>query len=223
MMGMAEISVLIADDHAILRAGLKMLLDRQADIRVSGEATDGLETINLAADLKPDVILLDLTMPGLGGLDALPVLRKTAPDSRILVLTMHEDELYLRQALKAGAAGYILKEAADTELISAIRAVARGEVYIHPAMTRSLLDGMVPAAASSDVSAAADEWDSLSEREREVLRLVALGHTAAEAAQQLALSVKTVETYRSRGMEKLGLRSRAALVKYALGRGLLDD
>ena len=220
---MAEISVLIADDHAMLRAGLKMLLDRQADIRVNGEATDGLGTINLAADLKPDVILLDLTMPGLGGLDALPVLRKIAPDSRILVLTMHEDELYLRQALKAGAAGYILKEAADTELISAIRAVARGEVYIHPAMIRSLLDGMIPAAAAAGVSAAADEWDSLSEREREVLRLVALGHTAAEIAQQLALSVKTIETYRSRGMEKLGLRSRAALVKYALERGLLDD
>ncbi len=220
---MVEIRVLIADDHAMLRAGLKMLLDRQVDILVSGEATDGLETLKLAADLKPDVILLDLTMPGLGGLDALPLLRKTAPESRILVLTMHEDELYLRQALKAGAAGYILKKAADIELISAIRAVAHGEVYIHPAMTRSLLDGMIPAAESLDEAGAADDWESLSEREREVLRLVALGHTSAEIAKQLALSVKTVETYRSRGMEKLGLRSRAALVKYALLRGLLGD
>ncbi len=221
---MAEIRVLIADDHAVLRAGLRALLDRQPDILVIGEATDGLEAIGLAADLKPDVILLDLTMSGLGGLDALPVLRKTAPDSRVLVLTMHEDELYFRQALKVGASGYILKKAADTELISAIRAVARGEVYIHSAMTRSLLDGMIPAVDSlGNNPADSDDWDTLSEREREVLRLVALGHTSAEIAQQIALSVKTVETYRSRGMEKLGLRSRAALVKYALLRGLLGD
>ncbi len=220
---MAEIRVLIADDHAMLRAGLKMLLDRQPDILVVGEAANGLEAIKLAADLKPDMILLDLTMPGLGGLDALPVLHQTAPQSRVLVLTMHEDDLYLRQALKAGAAGYILKKAADTELIAAIHAVMRGEVYIHPAMTRSLLDGMIPAAELSDAPGTGDDWDSLSEREREVLRLVAFGHTSAEIAGQLALSVKTVETYRSRGMEKLGLRSRAALVKYALLHGLLDD
>lgn len=220
---MAEITVLLVDDHAMLRAGLKLLLQHQPDISVVGEAADALEAIQLAERLRPDVILLDLTMPGLSGLEALGILRRVAPESRILILTMHEDESYLRQTLKAGAAGYILKKAVDIELIAAIRAVARGEVYVHPSMTRVLLDGLLSAPETTLGGQITDAWDNLSEREREVLRLVALGHTSAEIADQLALSVKTVETYRARGMEKLGLRSRAALVKFALERGLLDD
>ncbi|GAB4473203.1 MAG: response regulator transcription factor [Anaerolineae bacterium] len=220
---MPEIRVLIADDHAMLRSGLNLLLRGQEDITVVGEAADGIQAVNLSADLQPDVILLDLTMPGLGGLDAIPLLRKASPESRILVLTMHEDDLYLRQVLKTGAAGYIIKKAADVELISAVRAVARGELYIHPSLTRGLLEGMIPADDIRSQSDTNEEWETLSEREREVLRLVALGHTSAAIGEQLSLSVKTVETYRARGMEKLGLRSRAALVKYALARGLLDD
>jgi two-component system, NarL family, response regulator NreC len=218
-----ETRVLLVDDHAMLRSGLKLLLQRQAGTAVIGEASDGLEAIRLADELKPDVILLDLTMPGMGGLEALAILRRVSPQSRILVLTMHEDESYLRQVLKAGAAGYILKRAADAELIAAVQAVTRGEVYVHPAMTHALLGDLVPDAGRRPSPGGPDDWHSLSEREREVLRLVALGHTNTEIAERLALSVKTIETYRARGLEKLDLRSRAALVKYALERGLLDE
>lgn len=212
--------LLLADDHAVLRAGLRLLLDAQADLKVVGEAGDGAEALRLAAELHPDLILLDLTMPGLSGLEALPALRKAVPGARVLILTMHDDEGYLRQALRAGASGYVLKKAADAELISAVRAVLRGEVYVHPSMTKALLEDLLPAASGEGP---ANPWDLLSEREREVLILVARGHTSAEIAEQLTLSPKTVETYRSRGMEKLGLRSRAALVQFALARGLLSQ
>lgn len=211
-------TLLLADDHAVLRSGLKLLLESQPDLKVAGEASSGLEALDLAAKLQPDLILLDLSMPGLGGLDALPALKKAAPDAKVLILTMHDDPQYLRSALKNGAMGYVLKKAADAELISAIRAVLRGEMYVHPSMTRALLEEMLP-----KTEAARDAWESLSEREQEVLRLVALGHTSAEIAAQLNLSDKTVETYRARGMEKLGLKSRAALVRFALKKGLLED
>ncbi len=217
---MLNARVLLADDHAVLRAGLRLLLDAQPDLQVVGEAGDGGEALALAAQLQPDLILLDLTMPGLSGLEALPAVRKAAPAARILILTMHDDEGYVRQALSHGAAGYVLKKAADGELISAVRAVLRGEVYVHPALTRALLEDLIPAGAGH---LPADPWATLSEREQEVLRLVALGHTSAEIADRLSLSVKTVETYRARGMEKLGLRTRAALVQFALAHHLLSD
>lgn len=210
--------VLLADDHAVLRSGLRLLLTSQSEYDVVGEASSGTETLSLAEQLQPDLILLDLSMPALGGLDALPALRKLVPSARILILTMHDDPQYLRQALKYGASGYVLKKAADTELLSAIRAVLRGEVYVHPSMTRILLEDMLPASQSVHNE---DIWNSLSEREQEVLKMVALGHTSAEIAEQLGLSAKTVETYRARGMEKLGLRSRAALVRFALQEGLI--
>lgn len=214
---MPEIRILLVDDHAVLRAGLRMLLDAQKDMTVLGEAGDGSEAMTLASSLKPDVILLDLSMPGLGGLDALPALRKAVPSARILVLTMHDDESYLKQALRGGAAGYVLKKAADSELLSAVRAVAKGEVYVHPSLTRVLVEELLPE------SPAADPWDTLSEREREVLIGVARGLTSAQIAERLNLSPKTVETYRARGMEKLGLRSRAALIQFALAHHLLAD
>ena len=217
---MSKIRVLLADDHAVLRSGLRLLLDAQPDLHVVGEANDGREALALAASLKPDLILLDLTMPGLSGMEALPAIRKAAPETRLLILTMHDDEGYLRQALRSGATGYVLKKAADAELVSAVRAVMRGELYIHPSLTKSLLEGLLPAAA---VQSPADPWEALSDREQEVLTLVALGHTSAEIAERLSLSVKTVETYRARGMEKLGLRSRAALVQFAMAHGLLAD
>jgi two-component system response regulator NreC len=212
------ITILLADDHLVLRSGLKLLLESQPDLRVVGEAASGLEALDLAGSLQPDLILLDLSMPGMGGLDALPALKKFAPAAKILILTMHDDPQYLRTALKNGASGYVLKKAADGELISAIRAVLRGEMYVHPSMTRVLLDDMLPKADT-----APDAWETISEREQEVLKLVALGHTSAEIAAQLNLSDKTVETYRARGMEKLGLRNRAALVRFALKKGLLGE
>lgn len=208
-------SILLVDDHAVLRAGLRLLLDGQPDLRVIGEAEDVRTAVAQATTLQPDLILLDLSLTGSSGLAAIPALRAVAPHSRILVLTMHDDEGYVRQALAAGANGYVLKRAADAELIAAIRAVLRGELYIHPALTRQLLEDLLPQ------TPALNPWESLSEREREVLLLVARGYTAAEIAEQLNLSPKTVETYRTRGMEKLGLRSRAALVQYALNHNLL--
>ncbi|HML20629.1 MAG TPA: response regulator transcription factor [Aggregatilinea sp.] len=216
--------ILLADDHAILRAGLKLLLDAQPDLNVVGEASNGARALALAEDLLPDLILLDLTMPGLGGLEVLRTIKEVAPSSRVLVLTMHEDESHLRQALALGAAGYVLKKAVDSELLNAIRAVMRGEVYVHSAMMEKLLNLEANEPASvTPTESGGNPWDALSKREADVLRLVALGYTNTEIADQLALSVKTVETYRARGMEKLGLSTRAQLVRDALARGLLDE
>lgn len=212
------IRILLADDHAVLRAGLRLLLSSQEGWTVVGEAETGTEALTLAEKLQPDLILLDLSLPALNGLDALPALRRLAPTAKILILTMHDDRQYLRQALKTGASGYVLKKAADVELLSAVRAVMRGEVYVHPSMTRALLEDLLPEPVADEM----ESWDSLSEREQEVLRHVALGYTGAEIAAQLNLSVKTVETYRARGMEKLGLRNRAALVRFALKKGLIS-
>lgn len=212
------VRVLLADDHAVLRSGLRLLLTSANQYDVVGEASSGSETLSLAEQLQPDLILLDLSMPGLGGLDALPLVCKLAPAARILILTMHDDPQYLRKALKDGANGYVLKKAADAELLLAIRAVLNGEVYVHPSMTRVLLEDLLPEAQRINNENA---WENLSDREREVLKMVALGHTSAEIAEQLSLSAKTVETYRSRGMEKLGLRTRAALVRFALQEGLI--
>jgi len=218
---MIKTRILLADDHAVLRAGLRLLIEAQADMMCVGEAGDGLELLAQAERLKPDLVLLDLSMPRLGGLAALPDIRRKATSARILVLTMHADEEYLRRCLKGGAAGYVLKQAADQELLLAIRAVMRGEVYIHPAMTRALLGDLVD--RSRDLTAPAASDAALSDREAEVIKQVARGHTNQEIADQLSLSVKTVETYRSRAMEKLRLTGRAALVRYALERGWLGE
>lgn len=214
-----SITIILADDHTVLRAGLRLLLDTQPDMQVIGEASDGLEVIRLAEKLTPNLIILDLTMAGLGGMEALPLLRKAAPAARILILTMHDDESYLRQTLRDGASGYVLKKAADSELLSAIRAVMRGEVYVHPAMTKVLLSDIIPPTSDNNEH----PWDLLSERERDVLIKVARGLTSAKIAEQLNLSQKTIETYRARGMEKLGLRSRAALVQFVLAHNLFSE
>lgn len=216
---MTQIRILLADDHAVLRAGLRLLLSKEEGFEIVGEAATGLETLSLAETHKPDLILLDVSMPALGGLDAISLLRKITPLTKILILTMHDDPQYLRQALKSGASGYVLKKAADVELLSAIRAVMNGEIYVHPAMTRTLLEDLLPSADSSELV----DWELLSEREKEVLQRVALGYTGQEIAAELNLSAKTVETYRARGMEKLGLKSRAALVRYALKHGILGN
>lgn len=214
---MNPIHILLADDHAVLRAGLAALLNARPDMKVVGEAADGVEVLDLALQLKPDVILLDLTMPRLGGLEVLPLLHQQLPEAKLLILTMHDDEGYLRQALKAGASGYVLKKAADVELIAAILAVIQGNIYVHPSMTKALLQDVLPPSWSNPQQG----WVSLSEREQAVLRYVGLGYTGREIADQLSLSIKTVETYRSRGMEKLGLRSRAQLVQFMQNKQLL--
>lgn len=215
--------ILLADDHAILRAGLRLLINGQPDLEVVAEADNGVKVLSLAEETQPDLVLLDLTMPGLSGLDVLRALKQVSPASRVLILTMHDDESYLRQALSLGATGYVLKKAVDSELLNALRAVARGETYIHSAMMGKLLNGESSSAGAASEGAAGDPWDTLSQRERDVLRLVALGHTNAEIAERLAISVKTVETYRARGMEKLGFATRAQLVRDALERGMLDE
>lgn len=218
---MGKIRVLLVDDHAVLRAGLRLMLSAQPDMEVVGEASDGREAIEAAGRLSPEVILLDIGMPGMNGIDATQSLRHLLPEVRILILTMHDDEGYLRQVLRAGASGYVLKKAADTELLSAIRAVHRGEVYVYPSLTRVLVEELFDRRTRGADGDGRNDHDGLSEREREVLRLVALGHSNQEIADILILSVKTVETHKARIMDKLGLRGRAELVRYAIRKGLM--
>ncbi|RME78338.1 MAG: DNA-binding response regulator [Chloroflexi bacterium] len=216
------IRLLIADDHAVLRAGLKALLNGQPDMEVIGEAGDGLNCVQAAAALRPDVLLLDINMPHCNGLEALSEIRRQSPETRVLILTMHDDAEYLREALAAGSAGYVLKQAADTELLSAIRTVYNGGVFLHPTHTKILLEDASDRASSSALPDD-DRLHQLSSREQEVLRHIALGYSNKEIANMLYLSVKTVETYKARLMEKLGLTTRAALVRFALKHGLLDE
>jgi two-component system response regulator NreC len=220
---MAKIRLLVVDDHPVVRAGLRTLLSAQDDIEVVGEAADGRTAIEQAIDLQPDVVVMDITMKGMGGLEATQEITERLPHTKVLVLTMHENEEYLRQMLEAGATGYVLKQAVDTELVVAIHAVQRGEVFLYSSFSRILLGDVAQPRETDQPSPEVDSYGRLSQREREVLRLVALGHTNQEIADQLYLSVKTVETYRARVMAKLNLKSRSALVRYALQRGLLDD
>lgn len=210
------IRIVLADDHAVLRAGLKALLEAQPDMQVVGEAGDGAQVVQVALARRPDVILLDINMPEVNGLEALVRLRQSVPASRVLVLTMHDDQTYLRQVLAAGGAGYVLKQAADQELLTAIRTVHAGGSFLHPAHTLALLQQPEQGAAEQS------ELAQLSDREREVLRLIAFGHSNKEIADMLFLSVKTVETYKARVMEKLDLKTRASLVRFAMKHGLLD-
>ena len=217
------IRIMIADDHAILRAGLRSLLNAQGDMEVVAEAVNGEEAIEKAGEVRPDVVLLDITMPKKSGIEAIADIRKLSPGTRILVLTMHDDHAYLRSVLAAGGAGYLVKKAADTELLMAIRAVHQGRSYIDVGLDDNQLQTVLVDEQKARSEGASRSLESLSERERQVLELVALGFTHKEVGESLSLSVKTVETYRSRLAEKLGLRSRAELVRFALGLGLLDS
>lgn len=214
-----KITLLLADDHAVLRAGLRMLLENQPDMQVVGEAPDGITALRLTQELWPQVLLLDVSMPGMDGLQALRAIRVAAPDCRVLLLTMHEEEAILRQALQSGAAGYVLKKSAETELLSAIRAVARGEAFVDPGMTKVMVEGYLglpPASAADGLEA-----ESLTPREVEVLQLVVAGHTNREVAEKLVISVKTVETHKAHIADKLGVKSRVEWLRYARRNKLL--
>jgi len=210
------ISVVIVDDHAVVRSGLRLLLEAEEDIHVEVEGGTADEAVRLARLHKPNVVLLDVTMPGRSGLDAAGEIKQAAPDTNILVLSMHDDPSYVRQAFASGATGYLLKEAADADLVAAVREVASGARYVHPELGARL------AAAEAEAAAMAAA-DPLSDREREVLRLLALGHTNQEIAKMLYISVRTAETHRAHIMQKLRLSTRAELVRYALQHGLLEE
>ena len=209
------IRVVLVDDHAVVRSGLRMVLEAEEDMEAVAEAGDLREAVFAVRREQPDIVLMDLVMPGGSGIEATPAVLKEAPEAKVLVLSMQDDPVYVREAFAAGASGYVLKEAADTELVQAIREIAAGGRYVHPALGARL------AVAEAEERRRAEE-DPLSDREREVLRLLALGHTNQEIAKTLFLSVRTVETHRAHIMQKLRLSTRAELVRYALEEGLLD-
>ena len=213
------IRVLVADDHTLIRDGLRALLATAGDIDVVAEASDGREAVERARATDPDVILIDIAMPGLGGLEAVPLLKREVPNARILVLTQYEQPDYVRRFLRLGVAGYVLKKAAGTELISAIRAVHRGGLVLDPAIAREATSE----AGTIDPTESADSYDSLTERERQVLKLVAEGRSNKEVASFLDVSVKTAMTHREHLMQKLNLHDRTELTRYALRRGIIRD
>ncbi|MEO6050082.1 MAG: response regulator transcription factor [Pyrinomonadaceae bacterium] len=216
---MEKLRILLAEDHEIVRAGVKMLVDAQSDMTVVGEANNGDIAIKKAAELLPDIIVMDISMPGLNGLKAAKKIKQIAPKTKILTLTRHTDDGYLQQLLKAGVNGYVLKQSAPTELISAIRAVAAGKNYLDPTLTEKVMGGYIK--QSTAISSASKV--EISDRECEVLRLIAWGHPNKEIAGRLDISVKTVEAHKANCMRKLGLNSRIDIVRYAILQGWLED
>ena len=216
---MANIRILLADDHAIVRAGIHALLDSQDDFEVVGEAEDGRKTIDMVQQLQPDVVVMDIAMPDMDGLEATQRIRAEFPEVRILALTMHEDERYFFQAIHAGASGFIIKGAPPSDFIAAIRSVSQGQAYLSPSLTGKLLDDYLRRAKDATGK---DTYDELTDREREIVRLIAKGHTGREIAELLGVSIHTVERHRQKVMAKLDLHNRAGLIKYAIRRGLIE-
>ena len=215
---MAIVRVLICDDHAIVRAGLRLILEQEEEFEIVGEAENGEESIRRAARLHPDLVIMDISMPGIGGLEATPRVLEVAPEARVLILTVHDDEAYFFQALQAGAAGYVLKGASRSELLAALRLVIHGGVPIPRKLGPHLVNDYLERVENG----VAPSYQQLSPREREVLRLIAKGRTNKEIAEQLSLSVRTVERHRSSIMNKIGLQNRAELVAYAVRQGFLS-
>lgn len=213
-----QVRVLLADDHALVRAGLRKLLESLPDIEVVGEADDGQAVLTLAGQLHPHLVLMDIAMPGLNGLEAAARLTKLHPQTRVLILSMHQNEDYVRQALRAGAAGYLLKDAAPVELEHALKAVLRGQTYLSPAVSKGVMSDYVQRLRGEE-----SPGEALTPRQREVLQLVAEGKSTKEIARRLGLSVKTVETHRSQLMKQLDLHDVAALVRYAIRTGLISS
>ena len=217
---MNKTRIVLADDHAILREGIRALLEDQSDMTVIGEAADGRKAVELARDLSPDIIVMDIGMPLLNGLEATRQIRHSFPHVAVLVLTMHDNEEYVSQILAAGASGYVLKRAASSELVTAIRAVAAGQSYLSPAVTKLLIEGYVGRQTAAPVMV--DPFKTLTAREREVLQLVAEGHTNSQIAKLLNISLKTVKAHRSNLMQKLDLHDRGELIKLAIQRGIIQ-
>ena len=215
------IRILIADDHAVVRTGLRALLDRAQGMLTIGEATDSEQALQKACELHPDVVLLDISMPGPGGIEVTKQLKDALPNTRVLILTVHKDERLLQEAIRAGASGYVTKNALEPELINAIHAVHRGDLYVHPTMTRALLESLEPARKHPS-NASEGAIEALTSREAEVLHLIAQGYTNRQAADKLGISVRTVETHRANIMGKLNVSGRVELVRYAMEHGLLD-
>lgn len=216
---MAKIRVVIADDHAVVREGIKMILGREPDIEIVGEANNGREALELVAKTRPHVVVMDISMPEMGGVEATRRVKEAYPKVNVLALTMHEDESYVFQLLKAGASGYVLKRGAAQDLVQAIRSAARGEAFLYPSVARSVLaDYLKRVEAGED----RQRFDGLTEREREILALIAEGLSNQEIAQKLYISIKTVQTHRTHIMEKLDLHNRAQLVRYAIRKGLIE-
>ena len=213
-----QIKVLIADDHTIVRSGVRLLLDAEPDIEVVGEALDGVQAVDLVAQLRPDVVLMDIAMPGLDGMEATRHIKDEWPEVNVLVLTMHRRDEYFFEMLKVGASGYILKGAETNELIHALRVVARGEVFLYPTMTRKLVRDYLEREAEG-----AAPPSMLSSREQQILGLLAEGFSSKEIAERLVISSSTVYTHRSKLMDKLGLTSRRELIQYAHQQGLIRD
>lgn len=212
-----SIRILIADDHGLIRAGLRALLKDVPDITVVGEAADGLSLLKLAVELKPDIILLDISMPRLSGIEATQKLRELVPQTRVLALTVHEDEGMLRKVIRAGAHGFIIKRAVESDLLQAIELVSQGYIYVHPAMTGALVHDLSPHQKPPDHT-----HEALTPRETDVLLLLARGYTNRQIAQELNLSARTIEGYRASLVNKLGLKSRVELITYVEAHGLLD-
>lgn len=212
------IQVLLADDHRMIREGIRALLEREEDIEVIGEAADGREAVRLTAQLCPDVVIMDVSMPMLNGIEATRQIRRDCPDARVLILTVHEGEDYVARLLAAGASGYIIKRAASEELISAVRAVFRGQAFLYPSIAKVVIEDYVRRLHEGGGLSARDV---LTDREREVLQLIAEGYTNREIADLLHLSIKTVQNHRSKIMNKLDLHDRGDLIKYAIQQGII--
>ena len=214
-----KLRILLAEDHKTVREGIKLLVNAQTDMEVIGEAGDGEIAIRLAGELKPDIVVMDISMPELNGLRATRRMRSNGLDVKILMLTRHTDDGYLQQLIEAGANGYVLKQSAPNELINAIRAVGNGNSYLDPALTNKVMDGY----ASRSVNLRGENKNTLTDREAEVLRLIALGYSNKEIAENMNLSVKTIEAHKANGMQKLGINSRIGIVRYAILQDWLHE